>query len=139
MRSLSSAIRTSGLPVSVACVRYASTTDCFCSLANTNLLHSCLSRFRNEFENNTAQCKVASSPVWTKFPVPGSQFSADHSLLSVDDSEFFRELRTENSNRGYTRITLETNEGCGNLLVYSSGLFQGQKQANPTDASCSRP
>src|SRR5271165_3473074 len=41
MRSLSSAICTSGLPVSVACVRCVSITDCFCSLANTSLMCSC--------------------------------------------------------------------------------------------------
>src|ERR1043166_4370053 len=42
MRSLSRAIWTSGLPVSLACVPYWSMRDFFCSLANTTFLHSCL-------------------------------------------------------------------------------------------------
>src|SRR3954468_17963173 len=41
MRSLSNAIWTSGLPVSVGCVPYWSMRVFFCSLASTNLMHSC--------------------------------------------------------------------------------------------------
>src|SRR2546429_2149775 len=63
MRSLNSAIWTSGLPVSVGCVPYWSMRDFFCSLANTKLVHSCR-QFRfflcNFIEGNTLQrgCKV---------------------------------------------------------------------------------
>src|ERR1700681_347327 len=55
MRSLSNAIWTSGLPVSVACVPYWSMRDFFCSLASTNLVHSCLifQLFCNVIEVNT--------------------------------------------------------------------------------------
>src|SRR5579863_4573259 len=55
MRSLSNAIWTSGLPVSVACVPYWSMRDFFCSLASTNLVHSCLifQLFCNVYEVNT--------------------------------------------------------------------------------------
>src|SRR5580658_593054 len=42
MRSLSNAICTSGLPVSLGCVPYWSMRDFLCSLANTCLVHSCL-------------------------------------------------------------------------------------------------
>src|SRR5580693_10698980 len=61
MRSLSNAIWTSGLPVSVAWVPYWSMRDFFCSLASTNLVHSCLifQLFCNVYEVNTlvAECK----------------------------------------------------------------------------------
>src|ERR1700733_15146394 len=55
MRSLSNAIWTSGLPVSVAWVPYWSMRDFFCSLASTNLVHSCLifQLFCNVYEVNT--------------------------------------------------------------------------------------
>src|ERR1700723_1908462 len=55
MRSLSNAIWTSGLPVSVACVPYWSMRDFFCSLASTNLVRSCLifQLFCNAYEVNT--------------------------------------------------------------------------------------
>src|SRR5579863_4255585 len=55
MRSLSNAICTSGLPVSVACVPYWSITVFFCSLASTSLVHSCLifQLFCNVIEVNT--------------------------------------------------------------------------------------
>src|SRR5260370_39566002 len=42
IRSLSKAICTSGLPVSLGCVPYWSMRDFLCSLANTCLVHSCL-------------------------------------------------------------------------------------------------
>src|SRR5580658_7104143 len=42
IRSLSNAICTSGLPVSLGCVPYWSMRDFLCSLANTCLVHSCL-------------------------------------------------------------------------------------------------
>src|SRR5712692_8800027 len=42
MRSLNSAICTSGLPVSLGCAAYWSMRDFFCSLASTTLMHSCL-------------------------------------------------------------------------------------------------
>src|SRR5437867_11060312 len=64
MRSLNSAIWTSGLPVSVGCVPYWSMRYFFCSLSNTKLVHSCR-QFRfflyNFIEGNTLQrgCKVS--------------------------------------------------------------------------------
>src|SRR5271170_1877634 len=61
MRSLSNAICTSGLPVSVAWVPYWSMRVFFCSLASTNLVHSCLifQLFCNVYEVNTSaeECK----------------------------------------------------------------------------------
>src|SRR6202030_3535810 len=66
MRSLSNAIWTSGLPVSVAWVPYWSMRDFFCSLASTNLVHSCLifQLFCNVIEVNTLPggCKEEHAP-----------------------------------------------------------------------------
>src|ERR1700676_5072935 len=85
MRSLSNAIWTSGLPVSVACVPYWSMRDFFCSLASTNLVHSCLifQLFCNVIEVNTlvGGCKEQPRGDWRKLATDlrgSSRISSGH-------------------------------------------------------------